>query len=103
MPFSWDALDRCESSRSATSALFLVRYPNAPRCGTGDARAGRRQFGSGALVRATPRRLVCGSAVEGVLDSNETVGLAWIVLLAFIRLIANERIFPSPMTTEAAF
>lgn len=41
--------------------------------------------------------------LEGVLDSTETVGLAWIVLLAFVRLVTNERIFPSPMTTDQAF
>ncbi len=41
--------------------------------------------------------------LEDVLDSNETIGLTWIVLLAFIRLVTNHRIFPSPMTTDQAF
>ncbi len=41
--------------------------------------------------------------LEGVLDSTETVGLPWIVLLAFVRLVTNDRVFPSPMTSEQAF
>jgi toxin-antitoxin system PIN domain toxin len=56
-----------------------------------------------AVNEDSPQHDEARSWLEGVLDSNETVGLAWIVILAFIRLITNDRIFPSPMTTDSAF
>ncbi len=39
---------------------------------------------------------------EGALDDDETVGLAWIVLLGFLRIATHPRIFPRPMSAEEA-
>jgi uncharacterized protein len=40
--------------------------------------------------------------LDAALGGAEAVGLAWIALLAFIRLGTNPSIFPSPMTTDEA-
>ena len=37
------------------------------------------------------------------LSGNETVGLAWTVMLGFVRLTTNARAFRSPLATDAAF
>lgn len=37
------------------------------------------------------------------LDSNQTVALDWVVLLAFVRIATSRRIFPSPLTPRNAF
>lgn len=37
------------------------------------------------------------------LSGQEAVGFSWIVLLAYIRLTTNPRIFPSPLSTADAF
>lgn len=39
---------------------------------------------------------------ETALNDEETVGLAWIVLLGFLRLATNPRVFPRPLSFEAA-
>jgi toxin-antitoxin system PIN domain toxin len=39
---------------------------------------------------------------ESALNDEEPVGLAWIVLLGFLRLATNPRVFPRPLTSEAA-
>jgi toxin-antitoxin system PIN domain toxin len=36
------------------------------------------------------------------LSGSETVGLAWTVLLGFVRLTTNARVFRSPLASEAA-
>jgi toxin-antitoxin system PIN domain toxin len=43
------------------------------------------------------------SWVEFVLSGPETVGLSWIVLLAFLRLTTRSGIFEKPLTAQAAF
>jgi hypothetical protein len=37
---------------------------------------------------------------NGVLSGSETVGLAWSVLLGFVRLTTNPRVFRSPLSPE---
>jgi uncharacterized protein len=40
---------------------------------------------------------------ERALSGAETVGLAWSVILGFIRLTTNPRVMPRPLTPEQAF
>ena len=42
------------------------------------------------------------SWLDASLAGTEAVGLAWIALLAFIRIGTNASIFPTPMTTDEA-
>jgi toxin-antitoxin system PIN domain toxin len=37
-----------------------------------------------------------------VLGDDETIGLPWIVLLGFLRIATNPRIFPNPLRSDAA-
>lgn len=39
---------------------------------------------------------------NGLLSGNETVGLTWSVLLGFVRLTTNPRVFRHPMSTDEA-
>ena len=39
---------------------------------------------------------------ETSMNGNEPIGLAWIVLLGFMRISTNPRIFPNPLSTETA-
>lgn len=41
--------------------------------------------------------------LDEALSGQETVGFSWIVLLAYIRLTTNPRIFPAPLSTAEAF
>jgi len=41
--------------------------------------------------------------VESVLSGPETVGLSWLVLLAFLRLTTRSGIFEKPLSARAAF
>jgi toxin-antitoxin system PIN domain toxin len=38
--------------------------------------------------------------LEEVLSGNESVGLPWVVILAFLRLTTNARVFDRPLTVE---
>jgi uncharacterized protein len=49
-------------------------------------------------VRHEPAR----AWVEDRLSGTETFALAWVVLLAFIRLTTSSRVFQSPLTTSEA-
>jgi toxin-antitoxin system PIN domain toxin len=40
--------------------------------------------------------------LDGALAGGEAVGLAWVALLAFIRIATNASILPNPMTTDEA-
>jgi toxin-antitoxin system PIN domain toxin len=40
--------------------------------------------------------------LDGALNERETVGLAWIVLLAFLRLTTRVGLFPQPLTLDEA-
>ena len=41
--------------------------------------------------------------LESVLSGNETVGLSWSVLLAFVRLSTRARVFVNPLEPDHAF
>ncbi len=40
--------------------------------------------------------------LEGVLSENEPVAFPWVVLLGFLRITSNVRVFRSPLTPEQA-
>lgn len=40
--------------------------------------------------------------LDGALSGGDTVGLAWVPLLAFVRLTTRHGLFPSPLTADAA-
>lgn len=42
------------------------------------------------------------SWLEDALDGDETVGLPWIVLLGFVRIATNPRVFPAPLSVDEA-
>lgn len=58
------------------------------------------------LIYATNRDAPDHSAAkrwwESVLSGEEPVGLAWLVLLAFLRVTTNPRVFTSPLSFEQA-
>jgi len=39
---------------------------------------------------------------EQAVNGEETIGLPWVVLLGFLRLSTNPRVFPRPLTPDAA-
>jgi toxin-antitoxin system PIN domain toxin len=39
---------------------------------------------------------------EAAMNGEETIGLPWVVLLGFLRLTTHPRVFPRPLTPEAA-
>jgi toxin-antitoxin system PIN domain toxin len=39
---------------------------------------------------------------EAAVNDEETVGIAWIVLLGFLRLATNTRVFPRPLAPDVA-
>jgi hypothetical protein len=39
---------------------------------------------------------------EGVLDERESIGLAWVTVLGFIRIMTHPRVMPNPMPVSAA-
>jgi len=41
--------------------------------------------------------------LDGALSGNDTVGFAWVALLAFVRLSTKIDLFPAPLTVAAAF
>jgi uncharacterized protein len=40
--------------------------------------------------------------LDGALSGSDAVGLAWVPLLAFMRLVTRQGLFPSPLSPEAA-
>ncbi len=40
--------------------------------------------------------------LDGALSGAETIGFAWMPLLAFVRLVTKPDLFPSPLTTDEA-
>ena len=55
-----------------------------------------------AVNRKAPRHGIVRSWWEAALSDDEPVALAWIVLLGFLRLATNARVFPEPLTPEQA-
>ena len=56
-----------------------------------------------AVDEASPHHEVARPWLEEALSGAETVGLAWSVLLAFLRLSTNPRMFESPLSLDRAF
>jgi toxin-antitoxin system PIN domain toxin len=56
-----------------------------------------------AVNRDSPDHEKAKSWLESAVSGNETVGLPWIVLLAFLRLTTRAGIFQKPLTVQAAF
>lgn len=50
----------------------------------------------------SPRHSAARAWLEQALSGNETVGLPWIVLLAFLRIATNGRVFEHPLSPESA-
>lgn len=42
------------------------------------------------------------SWLDGALGGTETVGFAWTVVLAFLRIVTSPAVFPRPLTADAA-
>ncbi|WP_376695969.1 type II toxin-antitoxin system VapC family toxin [Wenzhouxiangella sp. EGI_FJ10305] len=55
-----------------------------------------------AVNRDAPHHQAARTWLEQVLSGTTGVGLPWLVLIAFIRLTTNPRIFESPLSPEAA-
>jgi toxin-antitoxin system PIN domain toxin len=55
-----------------------------------------------AVNRDSVRHRAAKSWLEDLLSGEETVGLAWVVLLGFVRLTTNPQIFPNPLRAEDA-
>jgi toxin-antitoxin system PIN domain toxin len=50
----------------------------------------------------SPQHAVARHWWESALNGEETIGLAWIVLLGFVRLCTNPRVFPRPLAPDVA-
>jgi toxin-antitoxin system PIN domain toxin len=55
-----------------------------------------------ALNTDTPNHLQAKKWLEASLSEDEPVGLAWIVILGFLRIITSAKIMPSPLSPEIA-
>jgi toxin-antitoxin system PIN domain toxin len=55
-----------------------------------------------ALNRDMPRHETVRSWWEATLSGDEPIGLAWMVLLGFLRLATNPHVFSSPLTSSQA-
>src|SRR3954467_1390544 len=56
-----------------------------------------------AVNQDSPDHHKARSWLEGAVSGTETVGLPWIVLLAFLRLTTRTGLFEKPLTVDAAF
>lgn len=55
-----------------------------------------------AVNSASTHHQACRRWLDDALSGADTVGLAWVPLLAFIRLTTKVGLFPSPLTADAA-
>jgi toxin-antitoxin system PIN domain toxin len=55
-----------------------------------------------AVNRKSARHEAVRSWWEAALSDDEPIGLPWIVLLGFLRLATNARVFPEPLAPEQA-
>jgi hypothetical protein len=55
-----------------------------------------------AVNRDLSQHLRSRAWLEEVLSGNENVGLPWVVILAFLRLTTNARVFEKPLAVEQA-
>ena len=51
----------------------------------------------------SPRHLAARSWLDGLLSGEEPIAFAWAVVLAFLRLSTNPRIFEQPLSNDRAF
>jgi toxin-antitoxin system PIN domain toxin len=49
-----------------------------------------------------PMHRTAGQWWEQALNQTETIGLSWVVMLGFLRIMTNRRIMPSPLQPEQA-
>ena len=56
-----------------------------------------------AVNEDSPDHRKARSWLEAAVSGNETVGLPWIVLLAFLRLTTRAGLFQKPLSVDAAF
>jgi uncharacterized protein len=55
-----------------------------------------------AVNGVSPHHRVAKGWVEGALGGDEPVGFAWVVLLAFLRLVTLPAVFPKPLDVDVA-
>jgi toxin-antitoxin system PIN domain toxin len=55
-----------------------------------------------AINKDTPHHFKAKKWLEDSLSSDEPFGLAWIVILGFLRIVTNGRIMPTPLMPEVA-
>ncbi len=53
-----------------------------------------------AVNKDAPLHLAAKNWWEATLNQSETVGLSWVVILGFLRIITNPRIMPKPLSVE---
>jgi toxin-antitoxin system PIN domain toxin len=56
-----------------------------------------------AVNEDSPRHATAREWLDGSLNGTETVGFAWVVVLAFLRLSTREDLFQQPLSTEQSF
>jgi toxin-antitoxin system PIN domain toxin len=56
-----------------------------------------------AVDQDAPLHAAAKSWWETTISGSETIGLSWIVILAFLRLTTRPNLFPRPLPIEAAF
>lgn len=56
-----------------------------------------------AVDEGSPHHAVARRWLEDQLSGAETFAFSWAVLLAFVRLATNPRVFETPLSTETAF
>jgi uncharacterized protein len=49
-----------------------------------------------------PQHVTAKTWLEDILSGTEVVGLAWLTIIAFIRISTNSKAFPSPISIEQA-
>jgi toxin-antitoxin system PIN domain toxin len=55
-----------------------------------------------AVNESAPRHEESRSWLDAALTGSETIGFAWLVLLAFLRLSTRVGLFPEPLSTDGA-
>jgi uncharacterized protein len=55
-----------------------------------------------AVNEASAEHVVARRWLDGALGGSDSVGFAWIVVLAFVRLATHPAVFPRPLSPEAA-
>ena len=56
-----------------------------------------------AVNRRLPQHRPARRWIEAALSGDEPVGLAWMALLAFVRIVTRPALSPRPLTADAAF